>query len=130
MGGAMMQPRILRHNLAGQPIEWLHWQEAVCLFSRKMVIWTLGDVVKKVRGGHSRANGSQSQVILPSIIACGGESLARPRTNYPLNNTALFARDGYQCMYCARQFSSVQLTRDHIVPTSRGGDKWENVVAA
>ncbi|KKL27829.1 hypothetical protein LCGC14_2381250, partial [marine sediment metagenome] len=29
------------------------------------------------------------------------------------------------------QFSSGQLTRDHIVPTSRGGDdKWENVVAA
>lgn len=127
----MRQPRILRLNMAGQPIEWLHWQEAVSLFSREMVVWTLSDVVKKVRGGRSRIDGSQSQVVLPSIIACGGEHLARPRTNYPLNNSALFARDGYLCMYCARQFPSAQLTRDHIVPTSRGGyDKWENVVAA
>lgn len=127
----MVQPRILRLNMAGQPIEWLLWQEAVCLFARDMVVWTLGDVVKMVKGGHSRAEGTQSQVVLPSIIACGGEYLARPRTTYPLNNPALFARDGHLCMYCSRQLPSGQLTRDHIVPTSRGGDdKWENVVAA
>ncbi len=126
-----MQPRILRLNMAGQPIEWLNWQEAVCLFAREMVVWTLGDVVKKVKGGYSRDSGVQSQIMLPSIIACGGEHLARPRRNYPLSNPALFARDSYLCMYCAKQFVSSQLTRDHIVPTSRGGeDKWENVVSS
>lgn len=46
----MVQPRILRLNMAGQPIEWLLWQEAVCLFAREMVVWTLGDVVKMVKG--------------------------------------------------------------------------------
>lgn len=126
-----MQPRILRLNQAGQPIEWLDWQEAVCLFAREMIVWTLGDVVKEVRGGYSRVTGRPSRIALPSIIACGGEHLAKPRTNYPLNNPALFARDGYMCMYCARTFHSSLLTRDHIVPTSRGGrDRWENVVAA
>lgn len=126
-----MQPRILRLNQAGQPIEWLDWQEAVCLFAREMIVWTLGDEVKRVRGGCSRLTGQTSQIVLPSIIATGGEQLARPRTNYPLTNPALFARDGYLCMYCARPFSAASLTRDHIVPTSRGGfDKWENVVAA
>jgi len=126
-----MQPKILRLNMAGQPIEWLDWQEAVCLYAREIVAWTLGDEVKRVKGGCSRVDGVQSQVILPSIIACGGEHLARPRTNYPLSNSALFARDGYLCMYCAKQFIPSQLTRDHIVPKSRGGtDKWENVVAA
>lgn len=126
-----MQVKILRLNLAGQPIEWLDWQAAVCLYARELVSWTLGDVVKKVRGGHSRLSGLQSVVELPSIIACGGEQLARPRTTYPLNNAALFARDGYLCLYCGRQFATPELTRDHIVPTSRGGaDKWENVVSA
>lgn len=126
-----MQPKILRLNMAGQPIEWLDWQEAVCLFAREMVVWTLGDVVKMVKGGHSRLSGLQSKVNLPSIIACGGEHLARPRTNYPLSNPTLFARDNYHCMYCAKQSPSNLLTRDHIVPTSRGGeDKWENVVAS
>jgi len=126
-----MQPRILRLNQAGQPIEWLDWQEAACLFARELVVWTLGDVVKNVHGGYSRNTGEQSRMVLPSIVACAGEQLARPQTRHPLNNPALFARDGYLCMYCARPFASNALTRDHIVPTSRGGeDRWENVVAA
>ena len=45
-----MQAKILRLNVAGQPIEWLNWQQAVCLFARDLVSWTLGDVVKKVIG--------------------------------------------------------------------------------
>ena len=127
----VIQPRILRLNQAGQPIEWLDWQEAVCLFARELVVWTLGDVVKTVHGGYSRHTGEQSRMVLPSIIACTGEQLARPQTRHPLSNPALFARDGYLCMYCARPFDSNALTRDHIVPTSRGGeDRWENVVAA
>lgn len=126
-----MQAKILRLNLAGQPIEWLDWQAAVCLYARELVSWTLGDVVQKVRGGHCRATGLRSVVELPSIIACGGDQLARPRSDYPLNNPALFARDGHLCLYCGRSFAAAELTRDHIVPTSRGGtDKWENVVAA
>ncbi len=126
-----MQPMILRLNLAGQPIEWLGWQDAVCMFSRDLVVWTLGDIVQSVYGGHSRLTGERTVVDLPSIIACGGEQLARPRRVYPLSNTALFARDAHLCMYCAREFTSAELTRDHIVPTSRGGtDRWENVVAA
>tara|TARA_R110002094_G_scaffold162456_2_gene147229 strand:- start:296 stop:871 length:576 start_codon:yes stop_codon:yes gene_type:complete len=127
----VIESKILRLNMAGQPIEWLAWREAVCLFSREMVVWTLGDVVKRVRGGYSRIDNIQSQVDLPSIIACDGSQLAKPRSNYPLNNPALFARDGSLCMYCSKQFISSQLTRDHIIPTSRGGeDKWENVVSA
>lgn len=126
-----MAAKILRLNLAGQPIEWLEWQQAVCLYARDLVVWSLGDVIQSVKGGLSRATGRRSVVDLPSIIACGGESLARPRSMFPLNNRALFARDGYLCLYCAKSFSSSQLTRDHIVPISRGGaDRWENVVSA
>ncbi len=126
-----MNPLILRLNAAGQPIEWLEWQEAVCLYARELVVWSLGDVVRRVIGGHSRFTGRQSVMELPSIIACGGERLARPRGSYPLSNPTLFARDSHTCMYCANRFPASQLTRDHIVPISRGGrDRWENVVAA
>jgi len=126
-----MQAKILRLNMAGQPIEWLDWQEAVCLYARDLVSWSLGEVIKEVRGGCSRMTGERSKMPLPSIIACAGEHLARPRSSYPLSNPALFARDSNLCMYCAQPFPLSQLTRDHIVPVSRGGeDKWENVVAA
>ena len=126
-----MQTRILRLNLAGQPIDWLNWEEAACLYARELVVWTLGDVVRTVHGGISRLTGCQSKLELPSIIACGGDQMARPRTNSPLNNPTLCARDGYLCLYCANEFAQNELTRDHVHPTSRGGaDRWENVVSA
>lgn len=126
-----MSLKILRLNLAGQPIEWIDWQSAVCLYARDLVAWSLGDVVQRVRGGYSRLSGKQSMIELPSIIACGGRRLAKPRSNCPLSNDALFARDNYICMYCAGQFPASALTRDHIIPLSRRGeDRWENVVSA
>lgn len=129
MGSRYVQ--ILRLNKAGQPIDWLSWQDAVCLYSRELVLWTLGDTIFKIRGGRSRHTGQRTILELPSILACGGEQLARQRTKPPLTNRALFERDNQQCMYCGHQFGYHQLTRDHIMPRSRGGrDSWENVVAA
>jgi 5-methylcytosine-specific restriction endonuclease McrA len=52
-----------------------------------------------------------------------------------VTNTFLFARDDYTCQYCGRPRGRLKgrqfLTRDHIVPLSRGGDNsWQNLVAA
>ena len=52
-----------------------------------------------------------------------------------VTNTFLFARDGYRCQYCARHRGELRgrefLTRDHVIPISRGGaNDWGNVVAA
>src|SRR5213076_3071747 len=46
-----------------------------------------------------------------------------------ISRRALFARDGWQCVYCGT--SSGRLTLDHVIPRSRGGDSvWENVVTS
>jgi len=52
-----------------------------------------------------------------------------------VTNTFLFARDHYQCQYCGRTASELKpresLTRDHVIPMSRGGlNEWTNVVTA
>src|SRR5437016_13559503 len=52
-----------------------------------------------------------------------------------VTNTFLFARDSYRCQYCHRHRGQLRgrefLTRDHIIPLSRGGDNgWANVVTA
>ena len=52
-----------------------------------------------------------------------------------VTNTFLFARDGYRCQFCARPQPQLKprecLTRDHLVPLSRGGtNAWTNVVTA
>jgi len=123
--------KILRLNTAGFPIEWVTWQDAVCLHARELVVWTLGAVVREVKGGWCRLNGKQSKLALSAIIACGGSRLARPKNNPKLSNSALFARDKHRCMYCGHNHEDTMLTRDHILPMSRGGsDDWENVVAA
>ncbi len=52
-----------------------------------------------------------------------------------VTNTFLFARDNYLCQYCGRHQSALKtresLTRDHLIPMSRGGlNIWTNVVTA
>lgn len=52
-----------------------------------------------------------------------------------VTNTFLFARDAYTCQYCERTVGQLRtresLTRDHVVPLSRGGtNAWTNVVTA
>lgn len=127
----MSASRILRLSIGGQPVEWLSWQEATCLYARDMVAWTLGETVRTVRGGVSRLTGLQSAIALHSIVACSGHTPCRPRTVPPLTNSALFRRDLQLCMYCGEKTPERELTRDHVVPRSRGGaDTWTNVVAA
>jgi hypothetical protein len=124
-------PRILRLNKAGQPVEWLTWEDAVCLYARELVLWTLGDAVLEIRGGHSRFDGSRSKLDIHSIIACEGRVVAPLRQVPPLTNQALFRRDRNLCLYCGDEHPDRELTRDHVVPRSRGGsDQWDNVVAA
>ncbi len=57
------------------------------------------------------------------------------RLRRQVTNTFLFARDGYSCQYCGRHRSELRgrqfLTRDHVVPLSRGGtNAWANVVTS
>jgi len=52
-----------------------------------------------------------------------------PKTVLRFNRRNLFARDGNRCQYCGSWPPSHQLSLDHVVPRSRGGDtSWENVV--
>lgn len=116
--------------MAGQPVEWLDWEQAVCLYARDLIGWTLGDVVYRIRGGWSHS-GRQSLVEVHSIIACEGRLQAPFRTTPPLTNASLFRRDQNICLYCGKRLSDHDLTRDHIQPRSRGGrDTWLNVVTA
>jgi 5-methylcytosine-specific restriction endonuclease McrA len=54
-----------------------------------------------------------------------------PKRSLRLNRHTIFARDGHRCQYCNRRFPGSQLSLDHVVPRSRGGQTtWENVVCA
>jgi 5-methylcytosine-specific restriction endonuclease McrA len=54
-----------------------------------------------------------------------------PKQTLRFNRRNLFARDGNICQYCGKNFPTSELSLDHVVPRSRGGDtSWENVVCA
>ena len=54
-----------------------------------------------------------------------------PRRTVKLNRRNIFARDDNRCQFCGRRFPTSELSLDHIVPRSRGGEaSWENVVCA
>jgi hypothetical protein len=108
---------------------------AIVYHAKNLVAWQLGEGEGDVtyRGGENRVTGQMSRIVTAPIIAVKGEAAASKRASKPpsLTNTALFRRDGHLCAYCGKLFSDLRLTRDHVVPTSRGGhDRWTNVVTA
>jgi len=128
-----MTSLILRLDIAGSPVRWIPWQSAVCLYSRQMIAWTAGESIFTFRGGVSRLTGLRSTVDVNSIIAIKHSTKHKhvKRTIPPLTNRELFFRDANLCMYCGGHFQVSILTRDHVVPISKGGkDRWSNVVTA
>jgi 5-methylcytosine-specific restriction endonuclease McrA len=54
-----------------------------------------------------------------------------PRQDVKFNRRNLFARDHNTCQYCGKRFSTSDLSLDHVIPRSRGGENtWENIVCA
>ncbi|MCI0457146.1 MAG: HNH endonuclease [Gemmataceae bacterium] len=54
-----------------------------------------------------------------------------PKQTVKFNRRNIFARDNNQCQYCGRKFPTSELSLDHVVPRSQGGQNtWENIVCA
>lgn len=54
-----------------------------------------------------------------------------PKNGVKFNRRNIFARDKNHCQYCGNKFSTSELSLDHIVPRSMGGEaSWENIVCA
>ncbi|MCG6873160.1 MAG: HNH endonuclease [Gammaproteobacteria bacterium] len=130
-----LNQQVLRTDMAGMPLEWIDFQEAVKLYYLGQVGYTCGSPLYRVHGGINAASGRRSIIEVHSIVATEGNThaLIKARADYvpPLNNRALFARDGHLCLYCGEHFAISDLSRDHVRPLSRGGrDQWNNVVTA
>jgi hypothetical protein len=125
-------PLILQIDSQGQPAQWLSWQTAALLYAKNQVIWTLGGTTTTLRGGTSRTTGLQSLLQLHSIISVKSDGNFGRRPRVPsLNNRDLFRRDHYRCAYCNKIFGVTSLSRDHIIPRSKGGlNNWMNCITA
>jgi 5-methylcytosine-specific restriction endonuclease McrA len=85
--------------------------------------------------GSKRFRSEKRVLPCPSVIRLVRYVHVPHRFRRQVTNTFLFARDDYSCLYCGKHRSALRgrqfLTRDHIVPTSRGGgNTWDNVVTS
>ena len=94
------------------------WQDAV-----KSVFL---DRVSIVSNYERKIRSPSFQMQLPSVIAL--KNFVKPQSNPNFTRFNVFLRDKFSCLYCG---DKKDLTFDHLLPKSRGGEtNWENVVTA
>ena len=122
------QSLILTLDSSGSPVKWSTWEEAICYKVKNLVAWGMG--TEDIYFGGTSRLGERSTVTIPTIISIKNlyKNKVRPVS---LTNRNLFGRDKCMCAYCGDTFTMSALTRDHIIPVSRGGkNEWTNVVAS
>lgn len=127
-------PLVLQLDVAGNPHCWIDYEKAAYYATKNLIAWSMQADEFTLRGGISRLTGQQSLLNLDTIVAIRGkvsESQLKQMNRVPLTNKTLFRRDKNVCAYCGDQFTHYDLSRDHIIPVSRGGPNvWTNVVTS
>ena len=79
---------------------------------------------------HEWVRTASSYVAVPRIIrvhCC----TRMPDHHVRLNRRNLYARDRNTCQYCGKRYPTSELSIDHVLPQSRGGENsWSNLVCA
>ena len=71
-----------------------------------------------------------SEIQVPRVIRLIGYDRL-PKQTVKFNRRNIFARDNNQCQYCGKKFPTSELSLDHVVPRSQGGQTtWENIVCS
>jgi hypothetical protein len=103
--------------LSHLPLSLWHWQDAVkSVFSGKVTVVDVYDDV--------RVRAASLELSLPSVIALN-EYVHKATTNSrrpAFTKRNVFLRDEYRCQYCNDMFHTRDLSLDHVVPRSRGGN--------
>lgn len=104
--------------LSYYPLSLWPWQEAVkaAWLDRVQIVAEYDQVVRS----------PSTEIRIPSVVVL--KDYVKPQKSVAFTRFNLFLRDEFRCQYCG---CTNDLTFDHVVPRSRGGQTtWENVVAA
>jgi 5-methylcytosine-specific restriction endonuclease McrA len=125
-------PRILIVDTYGQPVRWAILARAARYYASGKVLTDLGDNLFGMAGGVQEATGARSEFITSSIVMIRGRHrIPVGHAHVGLTKYRLFLRDRQICAYCGGHFAESELTVEHILPVSRGGQlAWTNVVTA
>lgn len=116
-----MKPALLL-NASYEPLSIVDWRKAITL------LW-LGKA--EMLEAHARKIHSATRSFdLPSVLRLQ-RRVKIPSHRVHFSRTNVYRRDNHRCQYCGERFNASELTFDHVVPRSRGGDtSWSNIVTS
>jgi 5-methylcytosine-specific restriction endonuclease McrA len=115
--------RVLVLNATYEPLSVVSVQRAIVLL--------LKEKAELVEAAAERLHAARASLPVPLVIRL----VYYVRIPHPVmlapTRRSVTLRDNYTCQYCGSTPGRAQLTVDHIIPRSRGGQTaWENVVSA
>jgi len=119
--GHVLHAPVLVLNASYEPIN-------VCAARRALVLVLKGVAMTEEENGHF-LRAARLTMRLPSVIRLL-EYRRIPHQTRALSRKNILLRDRNTCQYCGEVLASADLTLDHVIPRSRGGNStWENLVA-
>lgn len=117
-----MDMNVLLLDSSFYPIRIIDWKRAMTLF--------FGGRAQIIEHHDDRIIKSPSQDYkLPKVIRLVSKFTHVSYVKFSRDH--IFYRDNFKCQYCSISFKKSDLTLDHVMPKSRGGDtSWENIVSA
>jgi 5-methylcytosine-specific restriction endonuclease McrA len=118
--GQSMHAPVLVLNASYEPIN-------VCAARRAIVLVLKGVAMTEEENGHF-LHAARWAIRVPSVIRLL-EYRRIPHQSRALSRKNILLRDRNTCQYCGTVLGPSELTLDHVMPRSRGGNSsWENLV--
>ena len=117
--------RVLLLNQTYEPLGTVSVARAIVMTFKHTVFVEEWDGDRVLRSAHDEFR-------VPSVIRrCDYINVRRRREQSGMKRLRIYLRDKYRCQYCGEKKSAGELTLDHILPRSRGGDNSPvNIVTA
>jgi 5-methylcytosine-specific restriction endonuclease McrA len=98
---------------------------------KRAVVLLLKDKAEVVEAAEARLRSEKLSLPVPLVIRLLYFVKIPRQISLPVSRRTVLARDQYTCQYCSKQPTRKDLTIDHVLPRSRGGEAiWTNVVTA
>jgi len=129
--GALPEAVPVRRSVLQEPVLVLNstYEPIHVTAVRRALVLMLKGVAQMEETGPARVHSAREALPVPSVIRLLTYRHI-PQQTRALSRKNILLRDRYTCQFCGKQFSSSDLTLDHVLPRSRGGPtSWENLVA-
>ncbi|ABY35902.1 MAG TPA: HNH endonuclease [Chloroflexus aurantiacus] len=118
-----MAQRVLVLNASYEPLQ--------LISVRRALILLLQEKAELVEAAMQQLRAQSVTYSVPLVIRLVRYIRIPRQLRLPCSRRAVFARDRETCQYCGQQPGRNNLTMDHVIPRSQGGQTtWENVVTA